>query len=93
MNSNNVQNFKGMTYQRRHREGPSTQTAPKVTISDIPPEIDDKSDSVALTFDLGSCLANSKVSVPMLELCKIPGQKEKLLKILEPQINNDPPPT
>ena len=27
----------------------------------------------------------------MLELCKIPGQNKKLLKILEPQINNDPP--
>ena len=28
----------------------------------------------------------------MLELCKILGQKEKLLKMLDPQINNDPLP-
>ena len=67
-----------MTYQRRSKEGPSTQTASKVTISDIPPKIDDKLDSVALTFDLGSWLANSKVLVPVVELCKILGQKEKL---------------
>ena len=79
---NNVQNFKGITYQRRPRERPSTQTASKVTISDIPPEIDDKLDFVALTFDLGSWLANSKVLVPVLELCKIPSQKEKLFKML-----------
>ena len=79
--------------QRRPREGPSTQTVSKVTISNIPPEINDKLDSIALTFDLGSWLANSKVSVPVLELCKIPGQKEKLLKMLEPQVDNDPLPT
>ena len=61
-NSNNVQNFKGMTYQRRPKEGPSTQTASKVTIPNIPPEINDEKDYVALTFDLGSWLAKIQSS-------------------------------
>ena len=43
-----------MTYQRRPRERPSTQTASKVTIPNIPPEINDENESIALTFDLGS---------------------------------------
>ena len=72
---------------------PKGQTASKVTIPNIPPEINDEKESIALTFDLGSWLANSKVLSPVLELCKIPSQKEKLLKMLEPQTDDVPLPT
>ena len=83
---NNTQNFKGITYQRK---GSSTQNIPKVTAPNPPKEVETK-EIIDLSFDLGNWLANTKVPVPVLELCKIPGQREILLKILEPQSNVDP---
>ena len=68
--------FKGVTYQRKANEGTSTQNAPKVTIPN------DANKSTDLSFDLGNWLVNTKVPVPVLELCKIPGHKEKLFENL-----------
>ena len=86
---NNAQNFKGLTYQRKARDGPSAQNAPKVTTPNIP-KVNDIKESVDLSFDLGNWLANTKVHVPVLELCKIPGQREKLLKISDPPNDANP---
>ena len=79
-----MQKFKGVTYQRKANEGPSTQNTPKVTIPN------DANKSTDLGFDLGNWLVNTKVLVPVLELCKIPGQKEKLLKILDSPTDSSP---
>ena len=79
---NNTQNFKGITYQRKAREGSSAQNIPKVTAPNPPKEVETK-EIVDLSFDLGNWLANTKVPVPILELCKIPCQRERLLKILD----------
>ena len=68
---NNTQNFKGITYQRK---GSSAQNIPKVTAPNPPKEVETK-EIVDLSFDLGNWLANTKVHVPVLELCKIPGQR------------------
>ena len=86
---NNTQNFKGITYQRKARDGSSAQNVPKVTAPNIPKDVETK-EIVDLSFDLGNWLANIKVPVPVLELCKIPGQRERLLKILDPPSNVDP---
>ena len=39
---------------------------------------------------MGNWLVNAKIQVPVLELCKIPGQKEKLLKILDSPTDSSP---
>ena len=82
---NNTQNFKGITYQRK---GSSAQNIPKVTTPNPPKEVETK-EIVDLSFALGNWLANTKVPVPVLELCKIHGQRERLLKILDPPSNVD----
>ena len=87
---NNIQNFKGLTYQRKARDGSSAQNAPKVTTPNIPKKVNDIKENVDLSFDLGNWLINSKVYDPILELCKIPGQREKLLKILDPTTDANP---
>ena len=79
-----MQKFKGVTYQRKANEGPSTQNTPKVTIPNDPNK------SIDLGFDLGNWLVNAKIPVPVLELCKIPGHKEKLLKILDSPTDSSP---
>ena len=80
-----TQNFKGITYQRK---GSSAQNIPKVTAPNPLKEVETK-EIVDLSFDLGNWLANTKVPFPVLELCKIPGQRERLLKILDPPSNVD----
>ena len=67
---NNTQNFKGITYQRKAREGSSAQNVPKVIAPNPPKEVETK-EIVDLSFDLGNWLANTKVLVLVLELCKI----------------------
>ena len=53
----------------------------------MPNDVNKSSD---LSFDLGNWSVNTKVPVPVLELCKIPRQKEKILKILDFPIDTSP---
>ena len=75
-------------YQIKAREGFYAHNIPKVIAPNPPKEVETK-EIVDLSFDLGNWLANTKVPVPVLELCKIPSQRERLLKILDPPSNVD----
>jgi hypothetical protein len=74
--------FKGITYQMN---GNKIQDKNQVNIPKIAP-IPLKSNVYAsseLNIDLGGWLSNVKMLVPVLEIMKIPSQREKLLKAID----------
>ena len=79
-----MQKFKGVTYQRKANEGPSTKNTPKVTIRN------DANNSTNLGFYLSNWLVNAKIPVRVLELCKYLDRKKKLLKILYSPTDSSP---
>jgi ribonuclease HI len=72
--------YRGITYQRNGNKGQDKDrtSVPKVT----PPKLN-VIVNADLNFDLGGWINNAKVLVPVLELIKIPSQKEKLLKAID----------
>jgi hypothetical protein len=67
--------YKGVTYQRKGNENP-TRTNQNIPKAITPPTSE-------LNIDLGGWVSNAKVMVPVVELTKIPSQKEKLIKSIE----------
>jgi hypothetical protein len=67
--------YKGVMHQRKGNDNSnkSYQNIPKAITT---PNAD-------LSIDLGSWISNAKVLVPMIELIKIPSQKDRLLKAIE----------
>jgi ribonuclease HI len=69
--------YKGFTYQRNGNKDKGQTSIPKVS-----PSFPKSSEpiNVDLNIDLGGWLNNAKILVPVLEIMKIPSQREKLLK-------------
>jgi hypothetical protein len=65
--------YKGVTYQRKGNDKKSYQNIPKAF---TPPTKD-------LSVDLGSWILDAKVLVQVLDLIKIPSQRDKLLKAIK----------
>jgi hypothetical protein len=71
-----MERYKGVTYQRKGNED-TTKTDQNIPKAITPPTSE-------LNIDLGGWLSNAEVLVPVVELTKIPSQKEKLLTIEGP---------
>ena len=75
-----MERYKGVVYQRKKNMIPtmSNQHMPKVK---LPPPLD-------LNIDLGNWLSSAKIFVPVIEILKIPSQRDIFMKTLaEPKEN------
>ena len=70
-----IEKYKGMVYQRRKSVIPtkSDQHIPKVKISP----------HVELNIDLGNWLSSAQIPIPVIEILKIPSQRDIFMKTLE----------
>jgi hypothetical protein len=74
--------FRGITYQRNGNKNQSNNQENFPKVAQNPPKSNVYASS-DLNIDLGGWLSNAKMLVPVLELMKIPSQREKLLRAID----------
>jgi hypothetical protein len=71
--------YKGITYQRNGNRSQDKSHANIPKVAPTPPKSNVYASS-NLIIDLGGWLSNAKMLVPVLEIMKMPSQREKLLR-------------
>jgi hypothetical protein len=74
--------FRGITYQRNGNKSQDKNQANVPKVAPTPPKSSVHANS-ELNIDLGGWLSNAKMLVLVLEIMKIPSQREKLLRAID----------